>query len=86
VVSDGKTLKASHLGLTLREGEAPAHPASLEEIERQHIASVLHQTGGNVTQAARILDIDRVTLYAKIRRYGLKRAEDGEFEPATPLR
>ncbi len=87
VVADGPILRPAHLGLTLREGETPpAHPASLEEIERQHIASVLHQTGGNVTQAARILDIDRVTLYAKIRKYGLKRAEDGEFEPATPIR
>jgi len=24
-----------------------------------------------------------VTLYAKIRKFGLRRAEDGEFEPAT---
>ena len=76
------------LGLTLRRGAtaSAAHPASLEEVERHHIASVLRQTDGNVTQAARILDIDRVTLYNKIRKYGLKRAEDGEFEPATPNR
>ncbi len=89
VVSEGPILEARHLGLTLQPGEslsAHAHPASLEEIERQHIGSVLRQTAGNVTQAARILDIDRVTLYAKIRKYGLKRAEDGEFEPATPAR
>ncbi|HTS03839.1 MAG TPA: sigma 54-interacting transcriptional regulator [Thermoanaerobaculia bacterium] len=87
VVSDGPVLSARHLGLTLETGApAPEHPASLEEIERQHIGAVLRQTAGNVTQAARILDIDRVTLYAKIRKYGLKRAEDGEFEPATPAR
>ena len=87
VVSEGPVLEARHLGLSLEPGSAaPAHPASLEEIERQHIGSVLRQTAGNVTQAARILDIDRVTLYAKIRKYGLKRAEDGEFEPATPDR
>jgi DNA-binding NtrC family response regulator len=35
-----------------------------------------------VTQAARILDIDRVTLYNKIHKLGLKRADDGVFEPA----
>ena len=67
-------------------GPMPEHPASLEEIERQYIGSVLKQSGGNVTQAARILDIDRVTLYAKIRKYGLKRAEGGEFEPSVSNR
>ena len=61
----------------------PSHPASLAEIERQHIAAVLQNTGGNVSQAARILDIDRVTLYNKIHKFGLKRADDGVFEPAT---
>jgi DNA-binding NtrC family response regulator len=90
VVSDVPVLEAQHLGLNLQEGGAssstPEHPASLEEIERQYIGSVLKQSGGNVTQAARILDIDRVTLYAKIRKYGLKRAEDGEFEPSASSR
>jgi transcriptional regulator with GAF, ATPase, and Fis domain len=89
VVSEGPVLEARHLGLVLQDGAGaptPEHPASLEEVERQYIGSVLKQSGGNVTQAARILDIDRVTLYAKIRKYGLKRAEDGEFEPAAPAR
>ena len=44
---------------------------------------MLKNTAGNVTQAARILDIDRVTLYNKIHKLGLKRAEDGVFEPAA---
>ena len=86
VVSTGPSSRRGDLGLVLQDGASapmPEHPASLEEIERQHIASVLRQTAGNVTHAARILDIDRVTLYAKIRKYGLKRAEDGEFEPVA---
>ncbi len=86
VVSTGPLVEARHLGLSVGGAVAPAHPASLEEIERQYIADVLRQTAGNVTQAARILDIDRVTLYSKIKKWGLKRAEDGEFEPATPAR
>jgi two-component system NtrC family response regulator len=44
---------------------------SLAEVERRHIASVLRATGGNKTRAAEILGIDRVTLYARIRKYGL---------------
>jgi DNA-binding NtrC family response regulator len=41
---------------------------------------VLAHTGGNVSQSARILGIDRVTLYNKMRKWGLRR--DGEDEPA----
>ena len=83
VVSHGPILQPADLGLTLRGEEIPAHPASLAEVERRHIAAVLKHTGGNVTQAARILDIDRVTLYNKIHKLGLKRADDGVFEPAA---
>jgi DNA-binding NtrC family response regulator len=53
---------------------------TLDEVERRHITAVLHHTGGNVTQAARTLAIDRVTLYNKIRKYGLRRGEGDEFE------
>ena len=45
---------------------------TLEEVERVHIERVLRETEGNLSRAARILDIDRTTLYNKLRRYGLK--------------
>ena len=38
---------------------------------------VLDAASWNISQAARTLDVDRVTLYNKIRRYGLKRPGDG---------
>ena len=41
---------------------------ALDEIERRHIASVLRATGGNQTQAAFILGIERKTLARKIKR------------------
>jgi transcriptional regulator of acetoin/glycerol metabolism len=41
-------------------------------VERRHIAAILESCNGNVTHAARILGIDRVTLYNKIRKYGLR--------------
>jgi len=44
---------------------------SLREIEKERILNVLSETGGNFSQAARILGISRVTLYNKIRAYGL---------------
>jgi two-component system response regulator HydG len=45
---------------------------SLEEVERGHIEGVVRDTAGNLSQAARILHIDRTTLYNKLRRYGLR--------------
>jgi len=46
---------------------------SLADVEKRHIAAVLEATQGNVTQAAEILDVDRATVYNKIRKYGLHR-------------
>jgi two-component system, NtrC family, response regulator AtoC len=51
--------------------DAISDPPSLEDVEKSHIAGVLKFTHSNVTQAARILGIDRVTLYNKIKRYSL---------------
>ncbi len=45
--------------------------ADLEALERSHIERVLRDTGGNRSEAARQLGIDRVTLYRKMKRYEL---------------
>jgi DNA-binding NtrC family response regulator len=46
---------------------------SLDEIERVHILRVLEECGGNQSRAAEVLDIDRVTLHHKLKRYGWTR-------------
>lgn len=46
---------------------------SLAEIEKQHIKRTLEETGWNIYRAARLLEIDRVTLYNRIKKYGFKR-------------
>jgi DNA-binding NtrC family response regulator len=43
---------------------------TLEEVERRHISRVLTETGGNASEASRILDINRRTLVRKLERYG----------------
>ena len=44
---------------------------ALREVERNHILSVLNGTGGNYSEAARVLGITRMTLYNKAREYSL---------------
>ncbi len=65
--------------------EAPGPPenaASLplkvakERFERRYLATLLAQTGGNVSEAARRAGVDRVTLFRIMRRYGLQRGSD----------
>jgi two-component system, NtrC family, response regulator HydG len=46
---------------------------TLEDVEKAHILSVLQECKGNQTLAAEILDIDRVTLHNKLKKYGWKR-------------
>jgi DNA-binding NtrC family response regulator len=50
---------------------APPAPDRLLELERQHILQILKQTGGNRSEAARRLGIERKTLYRKALRLGI---------------
>ena len=49
------------------------HPElmTLEEVERRHVLRVLEACEGNRTDAAKILDLDRKTLYRKLLRWGV---------------
>ncbi|HEY3355081.1 MAG TPA: sigma-54 dependent transcriptional regulator [Polyangia bacterium] len=86
VVAKTSLIELADLGLGLPEEEAAATggddaadsvPASLKEVERRHVQRVLTDSGWNITRAAQALGIDRVTLYNKIKKYGLKRDEQG---------
>jgi transcriptional regulator of acetoin/glycerol metabolism len=44
---------------------------SLDDAEKRHIEAVLRATGGNQTQAAFILGIERKTLARKIKRFDI---------------
>jgi DNA-binding NtrC family response regulator len=48
-------------------------PQSLDEMERSHILRVLESCNFNQTRTAEILDIDRVTLHHKLKKYGWSR-------------
>jgi DNA-binding NtrC family response regulator len=48
---------------------------SLDDLEKEHILKILNKYNWNISRAAKALNIDRVTLYNKIAKFGLKSAE-----------
>lgn len=50
-------------------GSASASLMSLADVERSHILSVVEACSGSMTEAARVLDIGRNTLWRKLKRY-----------------
>jgi two-component system, NtrC family, response regulator AtoC len=53
---------------------------SLEEVEKRHLVRVLKETKRNKVKAAKILGIDRRTLYRMADRFGLDLGDDAENE------
>jgi len=51
---------------------------SLEEVEKRHLARVLKEMQGNKVKAAKILGIDRRTLYRMAERFGLELGDEAE--------
>jgi two-component system, NtrC family, response regulator AtoC len=45
---------------------------TMREMEKNHILNVLIEAGGNCSEASRLLGISRMTLYNKIKAYGLQ--------------
>ncbi len=49
----------------------PVQPLSLQEAERRAVAHALEASDWNITKAAQVLNVNRVTLYRKLRKYNL---------------
>jgi DNA-binding NtrC family response regulator len=73
VIGKGATIEPEDLPLRAGPGENQVSDRSLADMERVHIERVLEELDGNITQAARVLGIDRATLYNKLKRYGIRR-------------
>ncbi|HUA58338.1 MAG TPA: sigma-54 dependent transcriptional regulator [Verrucomicrobiae bacterium] len=71
VVGRGPEIRPSDFSFQFQATE-PRGGQTLDDVERVHIERVLRETQHNLSRAARILDIDRTTLYNKLRRYGLR--------------
>jgi len=73
VVGTETAIRPEDLPLHLNSKTEGAAGDTLAEVEKAHVARVLERTGWNITHAADILKIDRVTLYNKIKKYGLRK-------------
>jgi DNA-binding NtrC family response regulator len=72
VICNGPQIEVEYLPV---HGNGKSKPPGkrITDIERTHIEQILSENGWNITKSAAVLDIDRVTLYNKIEKYGLKR-------------
>ncbi len=73
VVGKSPAIRPEDLPYQLTEKNHVLPTGSLAAVEKAHIASVLEQNRWNISRSAEILQIDRVTLYNKIEKYGLKK-------------
>jgi DNA-binding NtrC family response regulator len=72
VVSQGPELREEDFTLRAARHEDPTR--RLEDAEKAHILRILEECGGNQTRAAQVLEIDRVTLHNKLKKYGWTRS------------
>ncbi|HPM19293.1 MAG: response regulator [Bacteroidales bacterium] len=69
VVGNGKRIQVKDL--PIGTSSAGSSFESLEELEKNHIGNILEKYRWNISAAAKALKVDRVTLYNKIKKYGL---------------
>ncbi len=72
VIAKGKMISEGDINIPSLDEKIPYSNKSLEEVEKAHIRFVLEENRWNIMKSAQILGIDRVTLYKKIKKYGLK--------------
>jgi DNA-binding NtrC family response regulator len=85
ILSGGKTVRTEHLQLVMPAtttsvitvttptsftAQADSVPLNLDEAEHTLIRRALEQTGGNVTEAARLLNVNRSRIYRRMPKEG----------------
>ncbi|MDX1779296.1 MAG: helix-turn-helix domain-containing protein, partial [Thermodesulfobacteriota bacterium] len=76
VVSKKKEILPEDLPFFQQSGLPESGAKSLKERERTHILQVLTENGWNISKTAEELEIDRVTLYNKIKKYNLEKSKN----------
>ncbi|NIR48987.1 PAS domain S-box protein [candidate division KSB1 bacterium] len=74
ILCEGGVLKENHIVISTPSPISEPEINSLEEAERQHILRALEKTGGVLggpTGAAKLLDVNRSTLWSKMKKLGI---------------
>jgi len=73
VVGKERRILAEDLPIFCHEPLHAPRNISLKEVEKAHIRQILMENDWNIARCAKILDIDRSTLYSKIKRYDIQK-------------
>ncbi len=73
VVAKGRRIMPEDLPIFRPEYQTTPQSKSLKEVEKEHITKILRETNWNISKSAKILEIDRATLYKKIKRYKIQK-------------
>ncbi|MGD2270034.1 MAG: sigma 54-interacting transcriptional regulator [Desulfobacterales bacterium] len=75
VLCPGGEIDIHHLPPKVTQSDTVGEPifdtTPADQLERQRLIRILRQTGGNQSEAARILGVSRVTVWKRIKRYGI---------------
>src|SRR5690606_22865096 len=69
VIGNGKEIRLKDLPIATSVLNGPAD--SLHDLEKKHISHILDKFEWNISRSAKVLKVDRVTLYNKIKKYNL---------------
>lgn len=71
VIGSGKEIVPEDLPFPPKKITPELFPSSLKSMEKIHIERILKETDWNISKTARLLEIDRQTLYNKIEKYNI---------------
>ena len=74
VVCKGRKIMPEDLPIFRPEYLTPPPNNTLMEIEKAHVSRILNENQWNIVKSAKVLGIDRSTLYSKIKRYKIQKA------------
>ena len=79
-VAKSETLKSENFPINLRSKTIHDDTdQSLDTFEKKYIEKILKENGWNISRSAEILNIDRVTLYSNIKKYGLVKNQSDDI-------
>jgi two-component system response regulator HydG len=81
VLSKSRTLDIQDFSFVQTSPLIPSKPMSLREMEKYYIQRILDGCDWNITQAAKILNINRVTLHKKIKRFEMQKNRSETLNP-----